>query len=233
MEEPRDSRHIHAASRFRTDRILELIRECIRKSPLMQKGGFEVVDGLLPEPKRDQMLAEAIRLYPESRQSYEPQSDGEEIRGGSPARRFLSSPGGPVQDEFYRDNWFTSFLSELTGTNIAPSGDRGTFTYYVRAGDYLAIHRDVQSCDVAVVSCLLENAKPEQPGGCMTVYPERIYEPLSGIRATPQEGALTFRLELGQTIVMFGGVVPHCILPVGAEQKRIVSVLCFRAGETG
>ncbi|MDT7810540.1 MAG: hypothetical protein QOJ42_456 [Acidobacteriaceae bacterium] len=204
------------------------IPECIKKSPMMQKGGFEIVNGLLPEPKREQMLAEAIRLYPESCQSYEPESDGEEIRGGSPARQFLSSQGGPVQDVFYQDNWLTGVLSDRTSNNIVTSGERGTFTYYVRAGDHLAIHRDVQSCDVAVVSCLLENSRPDQTGGCITIYPERIYEPLSSIRATPQEGALTIRLELGQTIFMFGGALPHSILPLGAEQTRIVSVLCFR-----
>src|SRR5712692_5584871 len=118
MEEALGGYHIHSASRFRTDRILEmlsierLIPKCIEKSPLMQKGGFELVDGLLPEPKRDQMLAEAICLYPESRQSYERQSDGEEIRGGSPARQFLSSQGGSVQDEFYHDTWVAGFLRE-------------------------------------------------------------------------------------------------------------------------
>jgi hypothetical protein len=78
------------------------IPECIKKSPMMQKGGFEIVNGLLPEPKREQMLAEAIRLYPESCQSYEPESDGEEIRGGSPARQFLSSQGGQFRTCFTR-----------------------------------------------------------------------------------------------------------------------------------
>ena len=127
-----------------------------------------------------------------------------------------------------RDPWLIGVLRDLSGTNLVPSGERATFTYYVREGDHLAIHRDIESCDLAVVSCLLENANPEQTGGCMTVYPERIFEPLSLIRASPQKGALTFRLGLGQTAVLFGGAVAHTILPLAAEQKRIVSVLCFR-----
>jgi hypothetical protein len=207
------------------------IPACVRKSPMMQKGGFELVNGLLPEIRRDEMLAEAIGLYGEAYDSNRPYSDGEEIRGGSPARRFLSSQGGPIQDRFYRDPWLAGFLAERTGTQVAPTGERGTFTYYVRPGDHLAIHRDVEACDVAVISCLHDNARPEQTGGCLAVYPERIHEPLSSIRATPQNGAIRFRLELGQTIVLFGGVVPHTILPLEPEQARIVSVLCFRIAE--
>lgn len=208
------------------------IPTCIKNSRLIRKGGFEVVEGLLSPTHRERMLAEAIRLYPQAIQSYEPQSDGEEIRGGSPARQFFSSQGGPLQDAFYQDARLLAFLRERTDTRLVPTGERGTFTYYVRPGDHLGIHRDIQSCDVAVVSCLLERTQLEQPGGCMTVYPERIYEPLSSIRATPQKGALRFRVGLGQTIVMVGGLLPHSIFPLGAEQMRIVSVLCFRIPET-
>ena len=172
---------------------------------MMQKGGFELVDGLLPETRRDEMLAEAMRLYAEAYASNRPYSDGEEIRGGSPARRFLSSQGGPIQDQFYHDSWLAGFLAERTGTHVAPTGERGTFTYYVRPGDHLAIHRDVQACDVAVISCLHENARPEQIGGCLALYPDRVYEPLSSIRRTQQNGAVRFPARTGATIVLFGG----------------------------
>jgi hypothetical protein len=38
------------------------------------------------------------------------------------------------------------------------------------------------------------------------------------------------KLAVGETIVFFGGWVPHRLLPVREGQVRIISVLCFRAG---
>lgn len=66
-------------------------------------------------------------------------------------------------------------------------------------------------------------------GGRLCLYPDRLFEPLSIIRATPQQGAIKVRLDPGQTIVLFGGLVPHALLKVAAGQARIVSVLCYRA----
>lgn len=202
--------------------------DVILNSRLMKKGGYEVFAGLVDSVTLPLMLGEAVALSNEAYDSSVPVSDGEEVRGGSPARRFLSSSGGDIQDAFYNADWMLSFLREVTGTPVVPTGARGTYSYYARPGDYLALHRDIETCDLAVITCLHENPDPEGEGGALGLYPTRIFEPLSAIRATPQQEVVTVRLQPGQTIVMFGGVVPHTLLPVVAGQVRIVSVLCYR-----
>lgn len=202
----------------------------IIESNLLKNGGFGVFAGLLDAYTLPLMLEEAVSLYPEAYGSEVPVSDGEEVRGGNPARRFLSTPGGAVQDAFYSADWMLAFLREVTGTLVVPTGARGTYSYYARPGDYLALHRDVEMCDLAVITCLYEGAVSDDggDGGRLCLYPTRIFEPLSTIRQTPERGAVKVRLMPGQTVVMFGGVVPHALLPVVEGQMRIVSVLCYR-----
>jgi hypothetical protein len=55
-----------------------------------------------------------------------------------------------------------------------------------------------------------------------------MFEPLSAVRASPEDGALRLRLEVGQTIILCGGLIPHTLLPVAEGQERIVSVLCYQ-----
>ncbi|MBI3970030.1 MAG: hypothetical protein HY332_01965 [Chloroflexi bacterium] len=219
------------------------IPDSIRASALMQKGGFDVLAGLLDEPCREQMLSEAVRSYATAQESAVAVSDREEYRGGAPARRFLSAPGGDVQDASYHAAWMLGFLREVTGgAPVTPSGSRGTYTYYARASDHLAIHRDVETCDLAVVTCLYNGPHAASAssvpatagnGGVLCLYPSRMLEPLSAIRRDPATGTIGVRLLPGQTIVMFGGIVPHAVLPIGDHQVRIVSVLCYRIEARG
>jgi hypothetical protein len=193
----------------------------------MREGGFLVLEGPLDDQLHRLMLREAITASAAAHPTNVLQSDGEEIRGGSPARRFLSAAGAEVQSAFYHSPRMLRLLHELSGARVVPSGDLGTYTYYARTGDHLTIHRDVESCDVAVITCLSDTPEAVGRGGRLCLYPERLFEPLSVIRATPDQGALGLRLAAGQTIVMFGGIVPHAILPVVEGQVRIVSVLCY------
>lgn len=198
-------------------------------SPLLRTGGFQIYDGLPESSFCQRLLDEAIGLSGSAHESLVAYSDAEEVRGGSPARRFLSVAGGEVQRALYWAPWVGQLLRTLTGTAIEPSGGRGTYTYYARAGDFLALHRDVETCEIAMITCLADTADSgTRPGGLLTLYPTRLFEPLSSIRSTPHRGAVTVRLCPGQTIVMCGGLVPHCIGPVVAGQVRIVSVLCYR-----
>ncbi|HUQ33819.1 MAG TPA: hypothetical protein VM095_16985 [Pyrinomonadaceae bacterium] len=202
----------------------------IRNSRLMSVGGFEVFEGFMDREGFALMLAEAVRLSKDAYVSDVPVSDEEEVRGGTPARRFRSVPGGPVQQAFYQSPWLINFLSERCNVPLTPLGGQGTYSFYAEAGDYLAIHRDIEACDLAVITCLYNGPRRDQyGGGALCLYPTRIFEPLSVVRATPEEGALAIGLEPGQTIIMFGGIIPHTLLPVAAGQTRIVSVLCYRA----
>lgn len=199
----------------------------LEASPLLQGGGYDVFEGMLDRGMLRALLAEALEHRAQAQPNDVPLDDGEELRGGSPARSFLSVTGGEAQDAFYQWPWLTGFLEQLLGMSVAPTGDRGTYTYYARAGDFLALHRDVEACDVAVISCLYDG--PSEEGGSLRLYPGRIEERLSEIRRDREAGAVGVRLRPGQTLVLLGGLVPHEVLPVAAGQTRIVSVLCFKA----
>jgi hypothetical protein len=193
----------------------------------MREGGFAVYAGLVDGGVRARLLDEAWNLASASVESRVAVSDGEEGRGGCPARKFLSGPGGPAQQAFYRSPGVLCFLRTITHRSLERTGEAGTYSYYARPGDFLALHRDIVTCDVAVITCL-SDSPDTRTGGALALYPDRIFEPLSAIRATVPQGARYVRLEPGQTIVLYGGLVPHELLPVENGQVRIVSVLCYR-----
>lgn len=201
----------------------------IRKSPLMKAGGFQVFEGLIDARIRKEMLSEACAMLPSANACEVSAADSEEVRGGRPRRSFISGQGGPLQQAFYSAPWLLDFLRSLTHSALTPTGALGTYSYYIRPGDFLDIHRDIVECDVAVISCLNDGPMDDGDGGRLCLYPERLFEPLSRIRATPQKGAVKVRLDPGQTIVLYGGIVPHALLKVAEGQARIVSVLCYRA----
>ena len=196
----------------------------------MRDGGFRILEGLIDRPTRKALLAEALRLLPRAVVSVTLQSDEEEVRGGAPARSLLNTAGGELQDVLYRTPQLLEYLRRMTCPSLVPTGTRGSYSYYVRPGDFLALHRDIVTCDVAVITCL-HDAGPGRggDGGKLCLYPGRLSEPLSAIRRTDGQGALKLALLPAQTLVMFGGIVPHALLPVAAGQTRIVSVLCYRA----
>ena len=200
----------------------------IRESLLMQRGGFAVYEGIVDDNTRNVLLSEAVSLSVKALECNVAISDHEEVRGGVPARRFLNGSGGELQDAFYKAPWLLTLLREITHPSLVRSGALGTYSYYTRPGDYLAIHRDIVTCDVAVITCLSAVSVAPSDGGMLCLYPERLFEPLSAIRATPDQGAVKLRLKLGQTLVMYGGIVPHTLLPIADGQARIVSVLCYR-----
>lgn len=213
---------------IRNSLLLGLIPEHIRSSPLMKKGGFDVFEGMLDNNAHELMLSEAMRLSTTAQVNEVSTPDNEEVRGGTPPRRFLSAPGGSIQNAFYKAEWMLNFLRQVTGVPVTPTGGRGTYTYYARPGDYLALHRDIETCDLAVITCLHDNSDPVGYGGMLCLYPERLFELLSAIRESPEQGAIGLRLMPGQTLVMFGGIVPHAVLQVATGQVRVVSVLCYR-----
>jgi hypothetical protein len=204
--------------------------DVVLRSPLVANhGGFGVYANVPDAETFNALLAESLRAYTSAVHQESWAADQEEGRGGKPPRRFLTSQAGPVQDSLYEAPTVHQFLSSVCGLPIAPSGNRGSYSYYARPGDFLDLHRDVETCDVAMITALHDNSDPADPGGALMLYPGRLGEPLSAIRSRPNDGACVVKLFPGQTIVMFGGLVPHRVLPVVAGQVRIISVLCFRA----
>jgi hypothetical protein len=203
------------------------IPAALRASPLLRGGGYGVYAGLLDDDYLRRMRAEARGQLRHASETSVAVSDGAEGRGGSPARRFLTAPAGPAQDGFYNAPGMLRFLADVTGLSVRQTGERGTYTYYARPGDHLALHRDVVTCDLAVITCLHDGPATSETGGLLCLYPGRVSEPLSAIRATPSQGAVGLRLEVGHTLVLLGGIVPHAVLPVAERQARVVSVLCY------
>lgn len=199
----------------------------ILTSALMRSGGYCVFEGIIDDSIRRRLLAEALQVSSQGTRCIVESSDDEQVRGGRPARSLVSASGGDVQEAFYAASWLLDHLRALTHPSLVPAGRRGTYSYYVRAGDHLAVHRDIVGCEVAVISCLSDASRQPDDSGALCLYPERLFEPLSSVRANAGLGAIKVRLYPGQTLVMYGGVIPHSLLPIGHGQSRIVSILCF------
>ncbi len=199
----------------------------MQRSTLMKTGGMIVLDDLVSRDRCRALLQEARSQTIHATQSNVTTIDTEEIRGGNPTRRFVSSAGSDTQMCFYQCRSTIARLSELCGTQLQPTGKCGTYTYY-RPGDFLSLHRDIETCDVSVITCLLDNHAVNSRGGTTVLYPQRCAEPLSRIRATSRQGARRLRLAVGSTLVFLGGQIPHLIETLGPQDFRIVSILCYR-----
>jgi hypothetical protein len=155
--------------------------------------------------------------------------DGADGRGGMPDRALHTAGAGAVQDALYASPGLHAFLSAQCGHPIVPSGNRGSYSYYVEPGDHLGLHLDVDSCDVTLITVLHADTAPADPGGGLAVYPSRLGAPLRDVRDAPEAGMGLIKADPGQSIVILGGLVPHRVLPLGASGQRIISALCFTA----
>jgi hypothetical protein len=222
--------------RLHPERLPELLPErlpdlppAIAASPLLAQGGIGVYEGLVAGTVLQQLIDEAMRSYATAADQGSTAPNPEENRGGTPLRRFLTGAGGPVQEAFYQSDWVRAFLEHSTGLKLKPTGSTGTFSYYVRPGDFLDLHRDIVTCDLAVITLLHQDGPASNGSGALCVYPARHRETLSAIRKTPNQGAFAVEPQVGHTMVLLGGVIPHCVLPIQPDQRRITSVLCYRA----
>jgi hypothetical protein len=229
---PRAIRETDHSARVRAE-IAGGVPRAVWRSPLARSGGVFVTENLLDSQLRARLCREACDLLASAIATEVEGPCVEEIRGGNPPRRFLSAAGGPVQDALYGSGWLSQILTGLCGIAVAPSGGRGTYTYYARAGDHLGLHRDVHGCDVALVSVLHDEGASDDGSGALRLYPARSIEPLSAIRREPQRGMATLRLRPGHTLIMLGGLVPHLVVPVQGGQMRTVSILCYRFAAVG
>ncbi len=199
----------------------------LRQSQLQTQRGFAVFAGLLSWEWHQAMLREAHNLFPYAQESKVIQLDPEERRGGNPPRTFLSTVAGPVQQAFYQSPDLRRFLEQVSGFSIQLSGIQGTYSFYAREGDHLSLHRDIEACDLALITCLQDDAPTYERGGVLCVYPNRCEEPLSQIRATLNHGRVPVHLAPNHTVLMCGGIIPHLVTPTVNLQVRIVSILCF------
>lgn len=199
----------------------------------LRSGLFGVYTGLVDADLLGLMRAEAegfADIVTDARCTVDRPDEG---RGGTPARAFLTAPGGAVQDAFYAAGWLAAAVSDLVGRSCTPTAGRGTYNYYVRPGDHLALHRDIEECDVSVITGVVRDDPAGAGGGRLLLHPHCAAMPLSRARVERDERVVALELQEGQTLVMLGGRIPHRLTPMGERQARIVSVLCFRFAGPG
>jgi hypothetical protein len=199
----------------------------VLQSRLFAAGGYLVVSGLFDEETLKRMRAEADAARTAAERVLVADSDGTEGRGGFPARAYRSGAGGELHWGLHGCQQMTETLGRITGIEVTPTG-AGTYSYYEQTGDFLAVHRDVLQCDLAVITSLTGCAMDGSTGE-LVVYPEFIREPLSMVRAAGRGAGTPIPLDRGQTIILLGGIVPHEVGPAGEGQERIVAINCYRA----
>ena len=197
--------------------------------PLAQAGGVAVFGGVPDAVTCHALADEAHRLYPGSSRQLLREDDGAQGRGGMPSRALQTAGGAEVQDAVYAAPALHAFLSAQCGVPIAPSGNRGSYSFYVEPGDYLGLHLDVDTCDVTLITVLQDDTDPRDPGGGLGVYPGALGSRLGPVRAAGGAGMSVVKARPGESIVILGGLVPHQVLPLGPTGQRVVSALCFSA----
>ncbi len=197
----------------------------VLQSRLFAADGYLVVRGLFDEETLRDLRAEADRVRVDAERMLVAESDGAEGRGGFPARAHRSGGGGDLHWGLHGCPEMTEALAAICGLRVAPAGS-GTYSYYEETGDFLAVHRDVLQCDIAVITSLTARAM-DRAAGELIVYPGLMREPLSAVRAAGRNAGVPVPLERGHTAILLGGIVPHEVAPACPGQERIVSINCY------
>jgi hypothetical protein len=203
----------------------------LRVGSQLAHGRGALVTRVLAESDLDRLRKEAVASHAGAEEIHVAEPDEETWRGGSPDRWLESAVGGAMLQALYHSREITARLHELTGVRWTQSGGAGTYSYYRRPGHHLGIHRDVDECDLALITCV-HSSRGAQSGwaGALCLYPDRTGETIPELRTRPDVGAHYVHLQPGESVVLLGGVVPHRLLPVEEGHQRIVAPLCFRPG---
>jgi hypothetical protein len=199
----------------------------VLQSRLFAAGGYLVVRGLFDEETLQDLREEAEQVRIEAERMLVAESDGTEGRGGFPARAYRSGPGLELHWGLHGCQQMAETLAAVCGVGVSASG-RGTYSYYEQTGDFLGVHRDVLQCDLAIITSLTR-CTMDCPAGELVVYPNLIREPLSTARAAGRSAGTSVPLDLGHTMILLGGILPHEVAPTSPGQERIVAISCYRA----
>lgn len=178
--------------------------------------------GLFPAQALQSLGEDARQARGQARRSEALRGQADEGRGGAPARACTIAAASAAHFALHDDPALRARLEAVAGARLAPTGG-GSYTWYERPGDFLALHRDIDGCDATLVTCLAAS-----PGaGALVVYPEGLGQPLSALRQRHAPG-LRVALEPGDSALVLGGFVPHEVEPMAAGSSRLVSLMCFR-----
>jgi hypothetical protein len=196
-------------------------------STLMKRGGCLFIENMLQPNLLTALCAEANERQDEARHTIWPGSLQVDWRGGDPARSYAGADGGPTQTSIFASPDLAIYLSEICGLHLKMAGV-GSFSYY-EPGDFLALHRDIVHCDITVLTCLRDTAAGTSDRRGLRIYPAYARLPLTQLRSEDNPSHIDVHLDRGQTAVLLGGIVPHEVLPMSADQHRTVSVVCMTA----
>ncbi len=208
-----------------TNFLVSQIETEISASPLHAAGGFIVVSAIFSQSEMAELRTEASNARATGNRQVFAEFVPCEERGGTPKRAFLSAPGSQTQWRLFSAPRLATTIKSITGLTVRPTGS-GSFTYYECEGDCLALHRDIETCDLAVITCIDENST-SSGGGRLLAYPQFINKSLEAARLAGPAAATPVWLRTGNTILLLGGMVPHEVAPTKAGEERIVSVMCF------
>jgi hypothetical protein len=197
----------------------------IASSKIHACGGALILADLLGAMALAELEAESRVRRAESQRNELAVSDGAEGRGGNPARAMRAANGGDVQWRLFSALNLVDTVGRSCGLTLTPTGG-GTYTYYEYSGDFLALHRDNDTCDLTVLTCLHDTCGATRGG--LLVYPQHIGVPLSQVRAAGRAAAIRVTIGCGVSAALLGGVVPHEVSGMELGQERIVSVMCYR-----
>lgn len=201
--------------------------ERLQASPLMARGGW-LTTRLLSPRALAALTADAAACAPHAEETRLAVSPDEATFRGNPARWLDSAAGGPALAGFYRSPALTALFGRLTGLPWEPTGEAGSWSYYGRAGQFLDLHRDIDACDLALITCVYEAGAPAGLSGVLRLWPERVGEPLAAVRRDPERGRVEVRLRPGESLVLLGGAIPHRLEPMAPGHVRVVAPLCFQ-----
>ena len=189
--------------------------------------GGALVARLLDDHTLKRLTEEAWACHPQAVEQRVQRADDAAALRGDPNRWLENAPGGPVLQAFYGSSTVLATLAGLTGLRWRTAGGLGTFSYYRRQGHHLGLHRDLDICELAVITCIYDDSPAGGIWGALRLYPSRSHDGLRAIVADPR-GGVDVHLRSGDSLILLGGLVPHRLLPVRAGHVRVVTPLCYQ-----
>lgn len=202
-------------------------RHIPQRAPIIANGGFIVLDDLLPEATHQRLRLEGIERATGAEEQRCEEHDMSGFRGGNPARWLRSATGGPVQHEIYQATVMAENISYFCGRPVKPTGGEGTFSYYDLPGHFLGLHRDINTCDVTLITCL-HRKHSKGKSGALRIFYRSLASKLTDVVKDREVALLDVHLEERQSILLLGGCLPHEVLPAAKGYERYISVLCYK-----
>jgi hypothetical protein len=216
-------------NRLRTSINSIRIPDALVDSPVIREDrGFRVYEHLLSDNEFSRLRREAIAYYPEAGHDVYFGPPRGVDRTANPVRQFAHVNGGPVQQTIFGSESLLNFLTSECDLTVRTDKESGTYSYYVREGDFIGLHLDREACDLVLITILNDNSSLAELDGALVVYPEEIATPLTRLQERGSPDAIPLKPRVGQSVLLFGGVVPHFIAPVRLGQDRVIAVSCYQ-----